>query len=365
VSSTVVGPCIGCDECRALSEEPIHVFQEGDPLLPQETVVESEALFHHCVIDDDMDEVRKHLDAADELIVVCPVYFAGAPAQMKALLDRLQPYYFTDLRTRPKRPAVLHVVGAGGDPHGFEPLIGSLRSALSVTGFTLELVLDWVGKIRADGEITAEAEEYPLPPVGGFGALGWEDGGFADEEADADSGVGTDDGAASFDGVAGEWEPEGDPVAFVGFAEEDFAAFGEDGGSDGLDEPGGPDGLGAPVESGPRKRPRLSVAASAPKPKEASPRSGGRTPPPQRRPHRQGRSGREGRRRLPRPQGRGQGRSGLWQEEHQEEGQRSRRAPLATPTTGACRPCPLPAPPGRCSRPMASAPSTRSARTSS
>ncbi len=277
VSSTVVGPCIGCDECRALSEEPIHVFQEGDPLLPQETVVESEALFHHCVIDDDMDEVRKHLDAADELIVVCPVYFAGAPAQMKALLDRLQPYYFTDLRTRPKRPAVLHVVGAGGDPHGFEPLIGSLRSALSVTGFTLELVLDWVGKIRADGEITAEAEEYPLPPVGGFGALGWEDGGFADEEADADSGVGTDDGAASFDGVAGEWEPEGDPVAFVGFAEEDFAAFGEDGGSDGLDEPGGPDGLGAPVESGPRKRPRLSVAASAPKPKEASPRSGGRT----------------------------------------------------------------------------------------
>ncbi len=271
VSSTVVGPCIGCDECRALSEEPIHVFQEG------ETVVESEALFHHCVIDDDMDEVRKHLDAADELIVVCPVYFAGAPAQMKALLDRLQPYYFTDLRTRPKRPAVLHVVGAGGDPHGFEPLIGSLRSALSVTGFTLELVLDWVGKIRADGEITAEAEEYPLPPIGGFGALGWEDGGFADEEADADSGVGTDDGAASFDEVADEWEPEGDPVAFVGFAEEGFAAFGEDGGSDGLDEPGGSDGLGAPVESGPRKRPRLSVAASAPKPKEASSRSGGRT----------------------------------------------------------------------------------------
>ena len=128
VSSTVVGPCIGCDECRALSEEPIHVFQEGDPLLPQETVVESEALFHRCIIDDDMDEVRKHLDAADELIVVCPVYFAGAPAQMKALLDRLQPYYFTDLRTRPKRPAVLHVVGAGGDHR--QPALGPVRDGL-------------------------------------------------------------------------------------------------------------------------------------------------------------------------------------------------------------------------------------------
>lgn len=85
-------------------DEPIHLFEEGDPLLPQEAVAESGALFHHCVIDDDMNEVRKHLDAADELIVVCPVYFASVPAQMKALLDRLQPYYFTDLRTRPKRP---------------------------------------------------------------------------------------------------------------------------------------------------------------------------------------------------------------------------------------------------------------------
>ena len=124
---------------RQVSDEPIHVFEEGDPLLPQETVAESGALFHHCVIDDDMNEVRKHLDAADELIVVCPVYFASVPAQMKALLDRLQPYYFTGLRTRPKRPAVIHVVGAGGDPHGFEPLIGTVRSALSVVGFAVEL----------------------------------------------------------------------------------------------------------------------------------------------------------------------------------------------------------------------------------
>ena len=250
VSSTVVGPCIGCDECRALSEEPIHVFQEGDPLLPQETVVESEALFHHCVIDDDMDEVRKHLDAADELIVVCPVYFAGAPAQMKALLDRLQPYYFTDLRTRPKRPAVLHVVGAGGDPHGFEPLIGSLRSALSVTGFTLELVLDWVGKIRADGEITAEAEEYPLPPVGGFGALGFVEG-------------------TCGEAMAGDGESS---APFVDFAEEGFATAFEaedDDGDDGWDGDQGRRGgssSGSSSGSGTdrRGRAKLSVSSQAP-----------------------------------------------------------------------------------------------------
>ncbi|MEC4184536.1 flavodoxin family protein [Adlercreutzia sp. R21] len=211
VSSTEVGPCIGCDECRAVSEEPIHVFQEGDPLLPQESVVESDALFHHCVIDDDMNEVRKHLDAADELIVVCPVYFASVPAQMKALLDRLQPYYFTDVRTYPKRPATIHVVGAGGDPHGFEPLIGTVRSALSVAGFSVELVLDWVGKIRADGEITADAEEYPLPPVGGFGALEWGDDCEVAEGADG--------------------------AAFTDFAEEGFVAdFDEEDATDNADE---------------------------------------------------------------------------------------------------------------------------------
>lgn len=273
VSSTEVRPCTGCDACCAASEEPIHLFQEGDPLLPQEAVVESEALFHHCVIDDDMNEVRKHLDAADELIVVCPVYFAGAPAQMKALLDRLQPYYFTDLRTYPKRPAVIHVVGAGGDPHGFEPLIGTVRSALSVAGFSVELVLDWVGKIRADGEITAEAEEYPLPPVGGFGALGWDgefvDDGFAGDGADGGGELGGElGGEASFDATDG-WEPEGDPVAFVDFAEEDFAAFEEDGGWDDPGEPGASEAPSASGAPGPRKRPQLSVAAPATKPKEA------------------------------------------------------------------------------------------------
>lgn len=269
VSSTEVSPCIGCDECRAVSEEPIHVFQEGDPLLPQPGVVESEVLFHHCVIADDMNEVRKHLDAADELIVVCPVYFASVPAQMKALLDRLQPYYFTDLRTRPKRPATIHVVGAGGDPHGFEPLIGTVRSALSVAGFSVELVLDWVGKIRADGEITADAEEYPLPPVGGFGALEWCDDSECAEGADG--------------------------AAFVDFAEEGFVAdFDEEGAADDGGEDAAWDAALADdwddasassrrgdsrAESQQKGRAKLSVSQPSRAPKEAADGSkGGRGP---------------------------------------------------------------------------------------
>ena len=200
VASTPVEPCVGCDACRAVSEEPLFTFQEGDPLLPVETVVASEAPFHHCVIDDDMAEVRKHLDAADELIVVAPVYFASVPAQLKALLDRLQPYFWTNLRTYPKRPAVVHVVGEGGDPHGFEPMIGTLRSALSVAGFRIETVLDWVGKIDAAGEILADAEEYELA---------WEE---VDDEADAWHAA--EGGSAAWDGddaacPAGDDDAEG------------------------------------------------------------------------------------------------------------------------------------------------------------
>lgn len=171
VASIEVGPCRGCDACRAATEAPDKLPEDDDNLAVGPAVAASDALVHRCVVHDDMTEVRKHLDAADELIVVSPVYFAGPPAQLKCLLDRLQPYFWSSVRAQPKRPCVLHVVGEGGDPHGFEPLIGCVRSALSCAGFELELVLDWVGKINEGGEITAEAEEYPLPPVGGFSAF--------------------------------------------------------------------------------------------------------------------------------------------------------------------------------------------------
>ena len=147
VSTLSVAGCTGCDACRdniaklaELGEDAI-----GDDFAP-------------CAIDDDMQEIYELIDAADEITVVSPVYFAGPPSQLKALLDRLQPYYWTNARAEEKRPAVLHVVGEGGDPHGFSALVSIVRSALAVAGFRLETVFDWVGKIDENGEITAEAE---------------------------------------------------------------------------------------------------------------------------------------------------------------------------------------------------------------
>jgi len=126
VANLDIAGCIGCDACRDAGE---------------------------CAFDDDMAAVRTALDEASELHVVCPVYFAGPPSQMKAVLDRLQPHFWLDTRLQPKRPAYLHVVGEGGDPHGFDPLVTICRSALAVAGFDLRDVQAHIGsEERGEGD---------------------------------------------------------------------------------------------------------------------------------------------------------------------------------------------------------------------
>ena len=112
-----IGGCIACDRCR---------------------------LDNSCFMFDGMEGVRAALDASVELVVVSPVYFAGPPSQFKALLDRLQPYFWHRWEG-PKRPASLVVVGQGGDPHGYEPLVTCTRSALSCAGFELQHVVPCIG----------------------------------------------------------------------------------------------------------------------------------------------------------------------------------------------------------------------------
>lgn len=133
-----IAPCTGCETCAGnLGRHELY-----------------------CIISDDMMRVREQLNACDELVLVSPVYFAGAPSQLKAFLDRLQPYFYANWRAKPKRPASLHVVGEGGDPHGFGPLVGEVRSALAVAGFSLETVHDWVGLVGADGALPAGADVF-------------------------------------------------------------------------------------------------------------------------------------------------------------------------------------------------------------
>ena len=152
LSSLTISPCQGCNFCKA---------SEG----------------HACCVDDDVADIREVLDEADELIVVSPVYFAGAPATLKALLDRLQPYFWTDARRGNLRPATLHVIGEGHDPFGFDPLVVTVKSALFTAGFKLDRVLNWVGKIDASGTILQDAEVQVVAWQGVQGAQDTQDEG--------------------------------------------------------------------------------------------------------------------------------------------------------------------------------------------
>jgi multimeric flavodoxin WrbA len=188
VAGMNIAGCIGCDGCKQSNNANISADQDAkqqnetksqeartgqqsqiddqDPLAPCKIVTESDSSTHNCIFSDDMAEVRKHLDAADELIVVCPTYFAGPPSQAKAAMDRLQPYFWSNIRSRTKtrRPMTLHIIGEGegGDPYGAQGLIACVRSAFGVSGFKLEKLLDWTGCITADGEIIAEAKEINI-----------------------------------------------------------------------------------------------------------------------------------------------------------------------------------------------------------
>ena len=196
VSEIEVGSCIGCNACRKKFEVTVR-DDDGN---------EVTNLRHRCVFDDDMQVIYDLLDEADVLTVVCPVYFSGTPAPMKCLLDRLQPYFWKyreDGPILPKRPLDLHIVGEGGDPHGYGPLVSEVKAPLALAGFGLEHIFDWIGKISADGTVEAEAVEVevPLPLPSG-----------SPKNADAyDDGAYPEDGWAAEEGVQSSIDRDGSP----------------------------------------------------------------------------------------------------------------------------------------------------------
>ncbi|MDR1422835.1 MAG: flavodoxin family protein [Coriobacteriales bacterium] len=131
LSKKRIHPCIGCGACE----------KTGICSLASRT--------HDKQFLDDYLELKAVLERVDAVALVAPLYFAGPPAQLKALLDRMQPYwaqrYRLGIKPPAKRPAQLFVVGGGGDEHGYTPLSITTKSAIAVAGFTLEKVNNFIG----------------------------------------------------------------------------------------------------------------------------------------------------------------------------------------------------------------------------
>jgi multimeric flavodoxin WrbA len=139
LSQKHIAPCIGCGACSRTGVCVLANKIKDGKLL------------------DDYLELTAALGRVDALALVAPLFFAGPPAQLKALLDRMQPFwaqrYVLGQKPAPKRPAQLFILGGGGDNHGYEPLVTIAKSALAVAGFTVEKVQSFVG-FRASSDVT-------------------------------------------------------------------------------------------------------------------------------------------------------------------------------------------------------------------
>ncbi len=53
---------------------------------------------YSCIIDDDMQQLYKKIEEADILVFATPVYFYTVSAQLKTVIDRLQVYFFKNVK---------------------------------------------------------------------------------------------------------------------------------------------------------------------------------------------------------------------------------------------------------------------------
>ncbi len=131
VAEDAVKGCVGCDYCASAGT---------------------------CVFSDAMEWLIPALGKADRLVLISPIYFAGVPSQLKAVLDRLQPLFHKRMglleRKEPlpyKKPLHLLLVGEGGDPHGFDPAVTMVKSAFQLADYTIADVHAFIGDKQAQG----------------------------------------------------------------------------------------------------------------------------------------------------------------------------------------------------------------------
>ena len=97
-----------------------------------------------CSIKDDMQEIYKKADEADNIILAAPMYFHSVPGPMKILIDRLQVYWAGHLRNDMpegfvKKGAILMVGGAPAFDNQF------LAGEIVMKGVLGDLSADCVG----------------------------------------------------------------------------------------------------------------------------------------------------------------------------------------------------------------------------
>ena len=100
-----------------------------------------------CPLDDDLSFLREKIAAADALVVAAPVYFLGAHASLKTLLDRGFAFFSTIARTH-RKPAVLASTYGIADRVGVAPQ--------TIRAFASFLCLDVRAEVRIQAALPGE-----------------------------------------------------------------------------------------------------------------------------------------------------------------------------------------------------------------
>lgn len=116
-----------------------------------------------CVIDDTMRSISVALERVDAVVWITPVYFGSVPAQLKAVIDRTQPFFarrrlgLVDVGVS-RKPVLAYVLGSGEDPFGAEAALVPLESASHMFEGNIIDKLVITGVDRA-GEMNDDAHE--------------------------------------------------------------------------------------------------------------------------------------------------------------------------------------------------------------
>lgn len=159
-----VDPCIACYRCADQSREVLY----GQALRGTRP-------FWQCPLSlrDDSDHLLRRLALAPVLCLVAPIFFYHLPAQLKGLLDRLQPTWLASskaggLETDPFAPRVCHLILIAGRPKGEQLFAGSLLTLKhALKGLSISLAeplllrgIDAPGSLTADSQAVRAVEEY-------------------------------------------------------------------------------------------------------------------------------------------------------------------------------------------------------------
>lgn len=95
----------------------------------------------------DLNEFYNQFEDADRVIFAFPVYNAGFPAPLKALIDRLQVYYNARFVRNIKKPIQKHksvtmISVCGSDNDYKSVLLAQIKPAFTVTNCTLDEYID-------------------------------------------------------------------------------------------------------------------------------------------------------------------------------------------------------------------------------